>query len=64
MLASCLLVSDREAIVPEPSFPQDFAPTAQKLYNAGQREELMPGGMEAFTVDVTVYRAWSLVCAG
>lgn len=62
--ASFATVSDREAFPSLPSFPPTFVPLAAKLYAEGQRDELIHGGIDAFGVDVTVYRAWSLVCEG
>lgn len=57
-------VSDKEAFQSRSDFPADFAPLAQQLYDAGERDQLIPGGLEAFCVDTTVYRAWSLACEG
>jgi hypothetical protein len=61
-----IVVSDREC------FTQDdkegkvkkAAELARSLHDAGKDDELMPAGSLDWGADVTVYRAWSLLCEG
>jgi hypothetical protein len=56
-------VSDRECFLQEVK-AKAAAELAQSLHTAGKDEELMPSGSLDWGPDVTVYRAWSLLCEG